>query len=202
MDPVALEQSERLVVAHYVRSLQVLREVELFAFRFGAADAERAAVVKIARIELSCSNAETLWFFGTLSISLSKHVGHHNVFIGIYDCRELFIGELVACMMHFDAMLEPLDVSHTVPLAPSSPLRSAGYVAAVILRPGLYPDFDGTNEDLTVGDLTARLLSVVPLKQEEWDLKRAHGLHALLDEWDRAGRDVLHIERPSLPAPE
>ena len=71
-------------------------------------------------------------------------------------------------------------------------MRRAGYEAVLVLSGHIHPAFE---VDVQLeGALLTRVLSVVPLRYVDWELKRRDGLDALLQEWHADGRTTYDVD--------
>ncbi|MHB8874565.1 MAG: suppressor of fused domain protein [Myxococcaceae bacterium] len=168
---------------------------EFFDFSFGASEPGRAAVIRVVRFRMALKGGDEVWFFGTLQEpGLSRGPNHLHQFIGMYSSNALVLGELVAAACHYDRYIEPLGFGHTFPVGERSVLRAAGYPFAAVLDGGTYEPFAESEKE--VAAFRTKLLAVVPISQEEKVLKAEMGLDALLDEWERSGKNVLDVDLP------
>lgn len=143
---------------------------------------------------LPCGDGIHLWFLGTLGArngSYSLDRDHEHAFVGIFDTSEPSLSELLASTYHYNRFVAGLDYGHTFPLGPASVLRRKGYSSAIVLDAALYRHF--RQPDVLVAGIATHISSVVPLSDEELQVKARFGLDALLGRWDDVRRDVLHV---------
>lgn len=182
------------LLRYYLAALEFNGPVESFEFSFAQHDARRAAVVKITRMALPCSDGSNLWFVGTLGardLNYSLACDHEHAFVGIFDSGELALCEVLASSYHYDRFVARLGYGHTFPLGPASVVRGKGYSSALVLDATVYQHF--RENDALVAGIPTHLSSVVPVGDSELQVKQASGLDALLAQWDRGRRDILHV---------
>jgi hypothetical protein len=181
------------MLGYYLASLGYDGGVEFLDFTFGETEPVRRARVRIARLRLPCSDGSELWFSGTLGEIEDGSSAHDHQFIGVYGWESPFLSELVASAWHFDHKVERLGPGHSFPLGRNSVLRTSGYTSALVLEGDIYQQFTEWQPEIVGREVS--ILAVVPIGEADVALKRRGGLEALMDEWDREGRDILEIHR-------
>lgn len=112
--------------------------------------------------------------------------------LGLYYDPDPELSRLVASMCHYNALVARLDHGHTVPISVKNPLRSRGIAGVLIHSSSIYVPFESTWPEL-LGVMTT-LFAVLPLTEQEFELKRRGALEALLAKWAKEAKDVLHAE--------
>jgi hypothetical protein len=189
-------QFERLLTALYARKVGGPRQVEFFDYAFASGDPRRAASVRVARMPVGNPDRPFAWFFGSLTTSRARITdasGHSHQFIGTYLTPHLALGELIAATMHYDRFVEPLGFGHTFPLNTKSPLRAA-YSSGLVLKPGKFAHESSGAHEFVLDAEPIALLTVVPIRSEELELKKSQGLEALLDTWETSSRDLFAVD--------
>jgi hypothetical protein len=178
----------------YRQALEYHRDIEFFDVQM-CSGTEQAAMVRIARFYLPCSDGSTLWLSASLGMTTKDaNIKHHFVALG--SSAEMLLPTLVAETFHFEQFLEPLGLDHTFPLGSASPLRSFGFTHALMITPTF-----GVREMATLAG-PVHLLQVVPITASELDLKVRSGIDALLASWDEQEEDISLRDLASLAAEE
>jgi hypothetical protein len=182
--PVKLPKAETAVLDYLFDHAPVAPEAEAFEFRSTVDGATQLAAA------VALSDDPSLHLVSTLG-SRGLHV-----FLTVTDGAPDAVAAALADLETYDARTTRLGHGETVPLEHDA-LRKAGRTAALLLRPAVsnaLPEFPDT---AVVGRRSLHFFLVVFLDDAEHALKKAHGLDALLDRFDSAGRDLVQLELPA-----
>ena len=117
---------------------------------------------------------------------------HEHQFVNIVDNEEIGVAQWVCSAYHYDRYVARLDHGHTFPLSGNARLRDFGHAGTLVIEGGFLRHF--AEPSATIAGITTNLFAVVPLTDAELAVKRAHGLDAVFEEWERTKRDTLQLE--------
>ena len=192
----ALRRYQKGLLGLYLKRLRYRGDVELFGLAFASGDERRQATVLAARMRLPCDDDSSLWCTASLGIQGEAALDHEHQFLSILDESSLDVADWVASAYHYDRYVERLGHGHTFPLPKGGRMARRGYAGTLILNGDFYQHFA---RDLgQVSGTATTLFAVVPVTESELTSKREQGLDKLLKEWERSGRDALHLSMGSI----
>jgi hypothetical protein len=186
---------QAVLLRHYFESLGSEGSADFIDFPFATGDLGMGLVVRVARIEMPCSDGSTLWFNGTLT-GPQETTSDAVQFVGIFDSDAPSLSELIATAGHYHSRVSALRIGDTVPLGPGSLLRGAGYRAFVVIEPDVYSFFASTESSIL--GVPTRLAAVLPIDAAELEVKKTKGLEALYEVWENTQRDLLAVVSPTV----
>lgn len=186
-----LSEYQAALLDFYMGCLNYDGDASLCDLPFGGGESADAATIKVARLELPCDDGSTLFLSASLGPNDAPPERPHQ-FLGIYDSEAMALSELVAAACHYDGFVATLADGHTFPLGPRSHLRAGGYAGGLVLPAATYRYFQ-TERPLLAG-IGTTVFAVLPIAAAELIRIRENGLEALLEQWDAARKDLLHVE--------
>jgi len=182
----------KAVMGCYFARLKHASDARLSHYTLGKGHPTKEMTVEIGALELDAGTNQSIHFFGTLRACKGTAHEHLHQFLGLYESSSPDLPAMLAGAFHYDQCVDRLGYGHTFPLAESSTLRTSGYAAAIVLDSGMYTPF--AEMDATLDGVPTTFYSVIPIKSDEWSLKRQHGLSALMKSWDQHSRDILRVD--------
>jgi hypothetical protein len=180
---MSLEQMEKLragICLHFFESLNVKGDLQLNYVEYDNGSKFHTAYGEIGTPEDS------------ISIIFSMPNESDDVYMMVSDGDPSKLYGQLASIQQYNEEEAHVCIDHTVP-TDNEYLRSVGWAAFVMLYPSTtFDDFEYTNVIL---DRKLRFCQVVPITEEERQLKMSNGIDALLSKFTDENRDVITFDQ-------
>jgi hypothetical protein len=114
-----------------------------------------------------------------------------KVFFTITDGDQDRIGRIMAAIEHYGRPGgHELHIGHSMPMSDPYALES-GRVAAMLMAPDLFPGGGVFSTGLEIAGRHLDVVSVIFLDAEEYGVRRSHGAVALIERFEKDGRDCI-----------
>jgi hypothetical protein len=179
-------QAQVLVIL--LEKLPVEPEAQIFHFSYTHNPARRyyAAAARLRDCE------EAIWVIATLCSHASD-----RVFVTLTDGDPQVVAGILSGIERFHVEDEAVDEGHTLDMSSRPALQQRGLTAALLLIPAITPPLQDLPYQTMIGEHHAHFLLTIFLSDAEYQLKKQHGLEALLQQFETENKDLIRFGNPS-----